>query len=84
MISANDAMQWFRRKIIAKNKGWQSASDGLGIRRVFLNDKEIKRVIRCSESRGKVVVTDSPIRLDKHKKKIRSHVLTGAVRVEFL
>ena len=80
---ASEAMQWFRKKTLAKNRGWHKSDDGLGIRRVFLNDKEIKHVIRCNESRGKAVVIDSPARLDKHHKKVRTHVLTGVVRVEF-
>ena len=79
----SEAMQWFRKKTIAKNHGWHESDDGLGIRRVFLNDKEIKCVIRCNELRGKAVVIDSPIRLDKHHKKVRTHVVAGLIRVEF-
>ena len=83
MTNQSAAMQWFIAKTLAKNKGWHKGDDGLGIRRVFLGGAEIKHVIRCHEERGKAVVTDLPIRTNKHGK-IMSHVVRGNLRVEFV
>lgn len=83
MTNQSKAMQWFIAKTLAKNKGWHKSGDGLGIRRVLLDGVEIKHVIRCHELRGKAVLTDSPIKIDKHRK-IMTHVVRGDLRVEFL
>ncbi len=82
MTNQSAAMQWFIAKTLAKNKGWHKSDDGLGIRRVLLDGAELKYVIRCHESRGKAVVTDSPVRINKHRK-IMTHVVRGDLRVEF-
>ena len=82
MTNQSAAMQWFIAKTLAKNKGWHKSDDGLGIRRVLLDGAELKYVIRCHELRGKAVVTDSPVRINK-RGKILTHVVRGALRVDF-
>ena len=79
---ASEAMQWFRKKTLAKNRGWHKSDDGLGIRRVLLDGEEIKSVLRCNELRGKAFVTDRPVKINK-RGKIITHVVRGNLKVEF-
>lgn len=84
MTKVSDALQRLRNEAISKNHGWHSSDDRLGNRRVFLDGREIKGVMRANEIIGKAFVADLPLRLDKCHKKIRTHVVRGVIRVEFL
>lgn len=79
----NSAFAELCEKVIRKNHGWHKGDDGLGARFVFLNGLKIDNVVRANESKGVVIVTDSPVRLDKHRKRVLVHRLRGNVRVEF-
>jgi hypothetical protein len=56
-------------------------NDGRGFREVFLNGKKITKVVRANTKKGTVTVTRSPIRLDKHNKRVLTKTLRGTVVV---
>ncbi|QLQ28518.1 MAG: hypothetical protein HZT39_09835 [Pseudoxanthomonas sp.] len=63
-------------------KPWRhSANDGRGRRAVYLNGELIDRVVYADERRGIVKVIDSPIRLNRRRDGIITHVRRGRVEV---
>lgn len=58
--------------------------DGRGVRQVYLNGVPVNRVLYANTSRGKIRVTDNPLRMDKYRKRILSHTLYGKVEVRQL
>lgn len=57
--------------------------DGRGRRRVFVNGREIQRVTFADTRKGVVRYIPDPIKVHKHKKRVISRTLQGAVVVEF-
>lgn len=55
--------------------------DGRGDRIVRLNGRQIQQVVFADTKKGKVVVFRSPLRLDKHKKRVLTRTLYGVVDV---
>lgn len=60
------------------------SDDGRGIRRVFVNEVEVKLAMMADTRRGVVEVLRSPGRLDKHGKRLLTRRIYGSVRVEFV
>jgi hypothetical protein len=56
-------------------------SDGRGPRDVYLDGVLIKRVIMADTKRGIVQVTDDPVKIHKHGKRIISRRARGSVVV---
>ena len=65
------------------NKFVHSCDDGRGLRDVFVDGLKIDRVMYADTKRGIVRVTHSPIRLDKHRKRVLTKTLRGHVEVFF-
>ena len=57
-------------------------SDGRGARNVYVNGSVIANVVLADERRGRVVYYPTPIRLDKHRKRILTKTLRGEVVVK--
>jgi hypothetical protein len=58
--------------------------DGLGLRRVYVNDKPIKNVLYADTLKGVVRCYREPLKLDKYRKRALTRTLHGNVRVEFI
>jgi hypothetical protein len=58
--------------------------DGRGHRRVFLNGREIKRVVYADTKKGVVRIHDDPPRMHRWRKRIIERTLHGIVGVELM
>jgi hypothetical protein len=58
-----------------------TGGDGRRPRDVFLNGKRLERVVYADTRRGIVRVTDKPVKLHKHCKRIITRTLRGVVEV---
>lgn len=56
-------------------------TDGRKPRNVYLNGVLIKRVVYADTKRGLVRITDSPVKIHKHGKRIITRTMRGVVEV---
>ena len=56
--------------------------DGRGPRRVFLNGREVKRVVYADTKKGVIRRNDDPVQVHKHGKRLIERTEHGVVTVE--
>lgn len=57
--------------------------DGRGLRRVYVDGREIRKVVYADTKRGIVDAYREPLKLDKHKKRVLTRRHRGKVEVVF-
>jgi len=60
-----------------------AATDGRGIRDVYLNGRLMTNVVYAGIKRGRIRIVIQPIKLDEQKKRILCKTLHGVVEVYF-
>ena len=63
---------------------FHSANDGKGSRQVLVNGNEVKRVLWANVEQGLVCFHPYPYRIDKRKGEVKTRLLRGDVKVEFI
>ena len=63
---------------------FHSANDGKGCRRVLVNGNEVNRVLWANVEQGLVCFHPYPYRIDKRKGEVKTRLLRGEVKVEFI
>lgn len=63
---------------------FHSANDGKGRRKVLVNGNEVKRVVWANEEKGLVCCYRYPYQIDRRKDEVKTMLLRGDVKVEFI
>ncbi len=63
---------------------FHSANDGKGRRKVLVNGNEVKRVVWANEEQGLACIYRYPYQIDRRKDEVKTMLLRGDVKVEFI
>ena len=80
MITAEqlEQIEQILQHIESCNRGWIRGGEAPPFL-VFLDGKEVRNVLAANRRKGVLRVCHSPVKLDKHKKRVLSYTLKGVV-----